>query len=69
MIAANLIATAGGSFTPPGPADFDLPPVFGEVTKPMILLTLSAVFIFVLSSSTAGCATPSPATTSGPSTT
>ncbi|MDP3969783.1 MAG: F0F1 ATP synthase subunit A [Nocardioides sp.] len=48
MIAANLIAAAGGSFTPPGPADFNLPPVFGEVTKPMILLTLSAVFIFVL---------------------
>jgi F-type H+-transporting ATPase subunit a len=38
-------AAEGGGFTPPGPSSFDLPPVFGEVTKPMILLVLSAVLI------------------------
>lgn len=37
--------TAEG-FVPPGPADFELPPVFGEVTKPMLLLVMS-VFLIV----------------------
>ncbi len=36
--------TAEG-FVPPGPADFELPPVFGEVTKPMLLLVLSVFLI------------------------
>ena len=53
MIAGNLAATlapmaSGGGFTPPGPADFDLPPIFGEVTKPMVMIVLSAVLIFAL---------------------
>ncbi|WP_121258052.1 F0F1 ATP synthase subunit A [Nocardioides ferulae] len=39
---------SGGGFTPPGPADFDLPPIFGEVTKPMVMIVLSAVLIFAL---------------------
>jgi len=39
---------SGGGFTPPGPADFELPPVFGEVTKPMLLLVLSVVLISVV---------------------
>ncbi len=53
MIAGNLATTlapmaSGGGFTPPGPADFDLPPIFGEVTKPMVMIVLSAVLIFAL---------------------
>ena len=39
-----------GSFVPPGPASFDLPPVFTVgsvgVTKPMLLLFLSAIIVF-----------------------
>lgn len=42
------MASGGSGFTPPGPADFELPPVFGEVTKPMLLLVLSVVIISVL---------------------
>jgi len=55
----GLIA-AGEAFTPPGPGDFNLPPVgpdktfefLGEtmylgVTKPIIMIVLSAVLIFV----------------------
>lgn len=47
MTIATVISTAGGGgFSPPGPADFDLPPVFGEVTKPMILVVLAAIVVF-----------------------
>lgn len=62
--AAILVRTAedeGHGFTPPGPADFDLPPVFGDgsfqmfgqsfvsgVNKPMLQIVLSAVVIFAL---------------------
>lgn len=46
----SLIAMAAeGGFHPPGPADFNLPPIVGEVTKPMVLLFLSVVLISVLS--------------------
>ena len=38
--------TVLAEFHPPGPADFDLPPIFGDVTKPMVLYVLSAVLIF-----------------------
>lgn len=49
-LASILPLSAGGSgFTPPGPADFELPPVFGEVTKPMLLVAFSVVLISVLS--------------------
>ncbi|WP_342356049.1 F0F1 ATP synthase subunit A [Nocardioides dongkuii] len=53
MIAGNLAAAlvplaGGGGFTPPGPADFDLPPIFGGVTKPMVMVVLSAVLIFAV---------------------
>ncbi len=54
-------AAEGEGFTPPGPGDFNLPPVFGDgtfeffgqaqvagVTKPMLQLVLSAVVIFAL---------------------
>lgn len=32
-------------FVPPGTGDFNLPPIFGGVTKPMVLVVLSAVII------------------------
>ena len=32
----------------PGVDAFDLPPIFGLVTKPVVLLVLSAVIIYVL---------------------
>lgn len=52
----------GDTFTPPGPADFDLPPVGGDfgsfdffgqtwlvgVTKPMLQLVLAAVLVFAI---------------------
>jgi F-type H+-transporting ATPase subunit a len=48
----SLIATAvltmaeGESFTPPGPADFNLPGIAGGVTKPMVQLVLVALVVF-----------------------
>ena len=60
--ASTVLATEGGEgFTPPGPADFDLPPIFGGgsdatlagmevwggVTKPMVQLVLAAVVVFL----------------------
>lgn len=37
-------------FTPPGPGDFDLPPIFGDqaglFTKPQFLLVIAAVLVF-----------------------
>ncbi|MCD4526197.1 MULTISPECIES: F0F1 ATP synthase subunit A [unclassified Nocardioides] len=64
-IGSALVPQAAGirtEFTPPGPADFDLPPIGGDfgtihafgqefvlgVTKPMLQLVLSAVLIFGL---------------------
>lgn len=41
-------ASGGHGFTPPGPADFDLPPIFGEVTKPMVMVVVSGFLIFAL---------------------
>jgi len=43
--AASLTAAEGSGFHAPGPASFELPPVFGDVTKPMILVVLSAVIV------------------------
>jgi F-type H+-transporting ATPase subunit a len=54
--------TAEEAFTPPGPGDFDLPPIIGGesglelfgmplwsgVTKPMVQLVLAAVIVFVV---------------------
>ena len=42
------VIKAEGGFTPPGPADFDLPPIFAEVTKPMVMISLSVLLIFGL---------------------
>jgi F-type H+-transporting ATPase subunit a len=35
----------GGEFVPPGAKDFILPPIFGSVTKPMVLIVLSVIII------------------------
>jgi F-type H+-transporting ATPase subunit a len=37
----------GEEFVPPGAGDFDLPPIFAGVTKPMVLIVLSVVIIVV----------------------
>jgi F-type H+-transporting ATPase subunit a len=37
----------GGEFVPPGAGDFDLPPIFLGITKPMLLAVLSVVIIMV----------------------
>lgn len=37
----------GGEFVPPGAGDFDLPPIFLGITKPMVLAVLSVVIIMV----------------------
>lgn len=60
-IGSVIIRGAGEGFTPPGPAEFELPPIGGGgtyeflgqemvlgVTKPMLQLVLSAVVIFTL---------------------
>lgn len=49
----TLVVTEGSTFTPPGAGDFDLPPIFGDVTKPMIMVVLSVIIIaafFLISS-------------------
>lgn len=40
-----LVVTEGSTFTPPGAGDFDLPPIFLGITKPMILIVLSVIII------------------------
>ena len=59
-VMGTLVVRAAEGFTPPGPGDFNLPPIFdsetftfaGEshylgVTKPMLQLVLAAVLVFV----------------------
>ena len=41
-------ASVRAEFTPPGPADFELPPVFADVTKPMLLMVLAGALVFVV---------------------
>lgn len=43
----ELVLAEGGTFVPPGAKDFFLPPIFGGVTKPMVLIFLSVVIIAV----------------------
>jgi F-type H+-transporting ATPase subunit a len=43
----KLVLAEGGTFVPPGAKDFDLPPIFGDVTKPMVLVVLSVIIIAV----------------------
>jgi F-type H+-transporting ATPase subunit a len=40
-------ASSGGEFAPPSSRDFEFPPIFGEVTKPMVLVVLAAVLVAV----------------------
>ncbi|WP_245565457.1 F0F1 ATP synthase subunit A [Nocardioides insulae] len=44
-IAASVQAADDSGFHAPGPGSFELPPVFGDVTKPMILVVLSAIIV------------------------
>jgi F-type H+-transporting ATPase subunit a len=43
----KLVLAEGGKFVPPGAKDFFLPPIFGGVTKPMVLVVLSVIIIAV----------------------
>ncbi|WP_214370099.1 F0F1 ATP synthase subunit A [Pseudonocardia sp. H11422] len=44
----TTLATAPApGFEAPGVADFDLPPIFGPVTKPVVQLVLAAIIIYV----------------------
>jgi len=49
VTATSRVLTAEG-FSPPGPADFDLPPIFGDeaglFTKPQFLLVIAAILVF-----------------------
>jgi len=40
-----LVLAEGATFEPPGAGSFILPPIFGSVTKPMVLVVLSVVII------------------------
>jgi F-type H+-transporting ATPase subunit a len=42
-----LAVIAGEPFVPPGPGEFDLPPIVGGITKPMVLAVLAAVIVAV----------------------
>lgn len=42
-----VLAAEGGEFTPPSSRDFELPPIFAGVTKPMVLVLLAAVLVAV----------------------
>lgn len=42
-----LVLAQGGQFDPPGADSFVLPPIFGSVTKPMVLIVLSALIVGV----------------------
>ena len=44
---ALWLAEGGEKFVPPGAGDFDLPPIFLGITKPMLLVVLSVVIISV----------------------
>ncbi|MEQ3550854.1 F0F1 ATP synthase subunit A [Pseudonocardia nematodicida] len=39
------LVLAAEEFSPPGPSVFNYPPIFAGVTKPMVLIVLSAIFI------------------------
>jgi len=41
----KLLLAEGAPFVPPGAGDFNLPAIFGGVTKPMVLVVLSVVII------------------------
>ncbi|WP_433869898.1 F0F1 ATP synthase subunit A [Saccharopolyspora sp. CA-218241] len=41
----TLVMAEGGQFVPPGADSFVLPPIVGGITKPMVLVAISAVLI------------------------
>ncbi|MFP5020091.1 F0F1 ATP synthase subunit A [Pseudonocardia phyllosphaerae] len=41
-------ALAAEEFTPPGVGLFNYPPIFGDVTKPMVLVVLSAIIVIAV---------------------
>jgi F-type H+-transporting ATPase subunit a len=45
QLRALWLAADGAEFEPPTADDFNLPPIFGDVTKPMLLVVLSVVLI------------------------
>jgi F-type H+-transporting ATPase subunit a len=45
-VSTVVVSAAGGDgFVAPGPASFDLPPIVAGVTKPMVLIVLSAILV------------------------
>lgn len=40
-----LVLAEGGEFAPPGAGDFNLPPIFLGITKPMLMVVLSVIII------------------------
>ncbi|GAB3266623.1 F0F1 ATP synthase subunit A [Alteromonas gracilis] len=41
-----MVLASAAEYVPPGPADFEIPPFLGPITKPMVLLVLAAVMVF-----------------------
>jgi F-type H+-transporting ATPase subunit a len=41
----SAVLAEGGKFVPPTTAEFDLPPVFGFVTKPMLIVVVGAIVV------------------------
>ena len=42
---STVLAASGGTFVPPGPAEFELPPIFAGVTKPMLIVIFGAILV------------------------
>jgi F-type H+-transporting ATPase subunit a len=42
---STVLAAEGGTFVPPGPGEFELPPIFAGVTKPMLIVILGAILV------------------------
>lgn len=59
--ATPLIQAAEEGFVPPGPAAFDYPGLFGDVTKPMVMIVLSValVLLFAVATSRRAAVVPS----------
>jgi F-type H+-transporting ATPase subunit a len=41
----SVVLAEGGTFVPPSPADFELPPVFLGITKPMLIVVFGAILV------------------------
>lgn len=50
--ASIVIQAAEEGFTPPGPAAFDYPAIFGDVTKPMVMIVLSVALVLLFAVAT-----------------